>query len=343
MNIKKQLSEYQVEYNVLQEEITISNHHLDSLKKEKDTNRHLENQLHFAQSSITQLEKTRSSQQHQIQSLQSQVQSLETTVQALGHYLSQLADRNHNIDMPGDIRRMVQYICNTDYTNSQTHRKKPIFVDRKIGKSMSVNAQLGFPLKVLEELNESLEKDPSKPTTSKSSSDSSITSTNTSPSITKTPFFEKTYHQIRQQNRMRPNRLDDEPKSTSSIDIKLPEHVERILEHLAVSPKESDSSSISPINPRKCGIVHETIEPSSPSILYSGDMHPLSSCEEVNFKFNGTTQLKSFRPQHIHNSGGMVRQTSSNVAADSLTSINTSGNQININSDAKMTKMMGRN
>lgn len=49
MDIKKQLSEYQVEYNVLQEEITTSNHHLESLKKEKESNRHLETQLqvHF--------------------------------------------------------------------------------------------------------------------------------------------------------------------------------------------------------------------------------------------------------------------------------------------------------
>lgn len=45
MDIKKQLSEYQVEYNVLQEEISTSNHHLESLKKEKESNRHLENQL----------------------------------------------------------------------------------------------------------------------------------------------------------------------------------------------------------------------------------------------------------------------------------------------------------
>lgn len=45
MDIKKQMSEYQVEYNVLQEEISTSNHHLDSLNREKETNHHLVTQL----------------------------------------------------------------------------------------------------------------------------------------------------------------------------------------------------------------------------------------------------------------------------------------------------------
>lgn len=45
MDIRKQLSEYHVEYNVLQEEITTTNHHLESLNREKETNHHLETQL----------------------------------------------------------------------------------------------------------------------------------------------------------------------------------------------------------------------------------------------------------------------------------------------------------
>lgn len=37
--------EYNVEYNVLQEEITTTNHHLEMLKQEKSKNQHLEQQL----------------------------------------------------------------------------------------------------------------------------------------------------------------------------------------------------------------------------------------------------------------------------------------------------------
>lgn len=45
MEINQQMNEYHVEYNVLQEEMTSSNHHLELLKKEQAQNRHLETQL----------------------------------------------------------------------------------------------------------------------------------------------------------------------------------------------------------------------------------------------------------------------------------------------------------
>ncbi|KAG4077312.1 hypothetical protein HA402_009713 [Bradysia odoriphaga] len=275
MDIRKQLSEYQVEYNVLQEEITTTNHHLESLNREKENNHHLETQLQFAQSSIAQLEKTRSSQQNQIQALQTQVQSLEVTVEALGQYLSQLVDKNHEIEMPGDVRRIVQHIQSTE-----PNRKKPIFVERKIGKSMSVNSQLGFPLKVLEELNENQDKDPASPIKSN-----------------KTPFFENTYQQIRQQSRMRPTRLD--PSDT----IKLPEHIEKAIENLSKSPKDMDSGiSMSPMTPMsppsQALVIDEQVEDTDPT----PPMHPFSNCEDVNFTFNGTTQLKSIRSHHGHQS-----------------------------------------
>lgn len=199
------------------------------------------------------------------------MQGLEVTVETLGQYLSQLIERNHDIEMPGDIRRIVQHI-----QLSEPQRKKPIFVERKIGKSMSVNSQLGFPLKVLEELNESIEKD-----------------TNSPIKTNKTPFFENTYQQIRQQSRMRPTRLD--PSDT----IKLPEHIEKAIETMSSkSPKDMDSGiSMSPMTPMsppsQTLVMDEEIDPTPP-------MHPFSNCEDVNFKFNGTTQLKSIRSHHHH-------------------------------------------
>lgn len=226
----------------------------------------------FAQSSIAQLEKTRTSQQHQIQSLQSTVQSLEVTVETLGQYLSQLIDKNHEIEMPGDIRRIVQHI-----QSNEPQRKKPIFVERKIGKSMSVNSQLGFNLKVLEELNENLEKDPISPI-----------------KTNKTPFFENTYQQIRQQsNRMRPTQLD--PTDT----MKLPVHIEKAIENMSKSPKDMDSGiSMSPMTPMsppsQTLVIDEKIDETDSAL----SMHPFSNCEDVNFKFNGTTQLKSIRSHH---------------------------------------------
>lgn len=214
------------------------------------------------------------------------------TVESLGQYLSQLVDKNHEIELPGEIRRIVQQIQSIELTNP---RRKPIFVDRKIGKSMSVNSQLGFPLKVLEEQNESLEKDPSSPT-----------------KPTKTPFFENTYQQIRHQSRMRPTRLD--PNDT----IKLPEHIERAIENLSKSPKDMDSgismSPMTPMSPPAQLVIDERIiDPAPP-------MHPFSNCEDVNFTFNGTTQLKSIRSHHNHSANNAKAITAKSDATQSETS-----------------------
>ncbi|XP_023301430.2 TBC1 domain family member 4 isoform X3 [Lucilia cuprina] len=263
LEINKQLMEYNVEYNVLQEEITTTKHHLEVLNQEKSKNSHLEQQLQFAQSSIAQLEKTRSSQQSQITNLQSQVQSLELTIQTLGRYVSHLAERNIDLEIPQEIRRVLQQL-----DDLERQRRKPLFAERKIGKSVSVNSHLGFPLKVLEELNEKEEHgSPQK--------------------IKKTPFFENTYEQLRQQRQhqrqheannssgedstspirqikpkttvtiqqqQRPNRLYDDKgvnmqdMQTRLNELKLPEHVDRFMANIK-SPLEVDSGVGTPLSP----------------------------------------------------------------------------------------------
>lgn len=45
MNINKQLIEYQVEYNVLQEEISTSQHYMETLNREKENYSQLESKL----------------------------------------------------------------------------------------------------------------------------------------------------------------------------------------------------------------------------------------------------------------------------------------------------------
>lgn len=301
MDIKKQLSEYQVEYHVLQEEISTTQHYMESLNKEKENRSHLESKLHFAESSIAQLEKTRSSQQSQIQALQSQVQSLETTVETLGQYLLQLFDTNHDIDMPGDVRRIVQQIGNLDQ-----QRKKPVFVERKIGKSMSVNSNLGFPLKVLEELSETSERE------------------NVSLPSSKSQFFESTYQQLRKQSKMRPSQLepkDESPtngngylegdanglngqnsQSNGNGNGKSPSHDEKTMR---TSQDQLDSGIATPLTPVKGnnGIM-ETINGQDANANGPQALHPFGNCEDVNFKFNGTTQLKSLRPIHLRSSIG---------------------------------------
>ncbi|XP_004519518.1 TBC1 domain family member 4 isoform X3 [Ceratitis capitata] len=278
IDVSKQLTEYNVEYNVLQEEISTANHHLEMLNREKTRNMHLEQQLQFAQSSIAQLEKTRSSQQTQITSLQTQVQSLELTIQTLGHFVAQLAEQNIDLELPGDVRRILQQL-----EDLERQRRRPHFTERKIGKSVSVNSHLGFPLKVLEELNEKEEH--GSPQKKKE----------------KTPFFEHTYEQLRQQRsaqqqqqqqqqqsaqtsptttqqqrklitsasssldenhyqtqtqqqqqqQQRPNRLLDSPdKQTKPTELKLPDQMEQQFGGVNIrSPNEVDSGVGTPLSP----------------------------------------------------------------------------------------------
>lgn len=255
----------------------------------------------FAESSIAQLEKTRSSQQSQIQSLQMHVQNVETTVHTLGQFMLQLMEKNSEIEesMPGDVQRILQQIGNLNI-----QRKKPIFVERKIGKSMSMNAQLGFPAKILEELETT---DDSKP---------------------KSTFFENTYIQLRKQStRNRPNLIEtkaeqmtDEnmppppppstaPTSTQTTDTSKNNGESLNTESILKSARNNDgldSGIATPLSPKENSIVTnivETIPSGKNSIAIEQlaiDTHPFGNCEDVNFKYS-STQLKSLRPIHLRN------------------------------------------
>lgn len=310
-DIQKQLAEYQVEYNVLQEEISTTQHYVESLNREKESYAQIESKLQvnvscstlpytpnvhkpthhwiyifqFAESSIAQLEKTRSSQQSQIQSLQMQVQSLETTIETLGQFMLNLFDTNSDIEIPGDVRRIVQQIGHLD-----SQRKKPIFVERKIGKSMSVNGQLGFPLKVLEELNESM--------TEKENHQSAKG---------KSHFFEKTYIQLRKQSiRNRPNQLDAKDSDSNKLQNIENNNNGPMKAVTSDDEKKCESSGLdsgigsTPLSPKENTITNiiETI-PQTNDATMALHHHPFGNCEDVNFKYNGTTQLKSLRPLHL--------------------------------------------
>lgn len=236
----------------------------------------------------------------------------------MGQFLLQLFEKDTSIDIPDDVRRIVQQIGNLDY-----QRKKPIFVERKIGKSMSIN---GFPLKVLEELNENVE--------------NSVSSKSVQLGKSKSQFFENTYNQLRKQNRMRPNQLD--PNAiTTTVQIHPPVELEAFskekkpndakddkfgsklispsVESIKSFGESVDSGIATPITPKEniiTSIIFENVptdkdftKPTS-SIADAAAVsngqgnadilhHPFGNCEDVNFKFNGTTQLKSLRPLHL--------------------------------------------
>lgn len=273
-DISHKLTEYQVEYNVLQEEITSQNHHMENLNRLKENNQHLENQLEIAQTTLAQLEQTRQSHQSQINSLQAQIQSMEVTVQTLGRFLSHLQDLNPDLDLPGDIRRIVQQVNYID----QSARRRPIFLDRKIGKSVSVNSHLGLALRVLEEQTE-----PPSPDYAPTPTTSSTSATTNGGSKKKSPFFENTFEQFRRAHHNGNNSLN--------------------LQHDKISENNGDSGIATPLSPSNGTNISSSVASSSnnsnksetesePESLPSD--HPLSNCSsDINVRFNGTTQLKT--------------------------------------------------
>lgn len=281
LDVSQKLNEYQVEYNVLQEEITSQNYHMENLNRLRENNQHLETQLEIAQASIVQLEKQRQSQQNQIQTIQAQIQSMEVTVQTLGRFLSHLQDLNPDLDMPGDVRRIVQQINYLDQQHQQQLRRRPNFLDRKIGKSVSVNSHLGLALRVLEEDNEpSLDYAPTPSSTS---------------SNKKSPFFENPFEQMknhRSNNTLILNSNDKTLNSENDSGIATPLSPSA-SSNISAGPNTSSSRSSS----SSCNNSNKSETESEPESLPSSTAdHPLSNGAGDNYvRFNGTTQLKSIR------------------------------------------------
>lgn len=246
LNIARQLMDYKIEYTVLKEEIQNTNQHLENLKQSQDENKNLQRQLQIAESNIERLENIRHTQQQETQSMQIQIQSLEVTIQTLGEYVSSLAMNRTDIDIPTDIRRLLQQL---EYQHNQQRqqqmKRRPIFLERKIGKSMSVNNSMGMSLKVLVEQNENdhsmLQTPPS-----------AVTPTPSTPEpVVKKKYFEKAFEQIKQQQATKMSKQSRESPEKP-----------RLIEQAAIDEVE-----------------HET-QPDNTSD------HPLSSCSDINFQFN---------------------------------------------------------
>lgn len=115
MDVSKQLHEYEVEYHVLQEEMSSPRpEEMEALRKAEVANRTLlqqnqalMEQLEIATSNVHRLETSRAHQQGSLARLESQVRSLEVSVATMGHFIASLAETNSSIEIPGEIRRVV--------------------------------------------------------------------------------------------------------------------------------------------------------------------------------------------------------------------------------------------
>lgn len=137
MDVTKQLHEYEVEYHVLQEEMSSPRPETEKIRQLNQENKQLQEQLEvcfpklkqtegmecfsedgqtypfvnfylqISSSNMRRLETSRTHQQAQLNRLESQVRSLEVSISTLGGFISTLIENHKDIEIPGDVRRLV--------------------------------------------------------------------------------------------------------------------------------------------------------------------------------------------------------------------------------------------
>lgn len=291
-DVSKQLEEYKVEYQVIQEEMISVQPQLEALQRLEvqnkvltEQNKALTAQLEIALSNVQRLEKTRTLQQANINKLEMQNRTYEVTIATLGSFINNLMDQKLDVEIPGDVRRIISQI-----TISERRRSSDIR-----------NTNL---IKVLGGLNNRTS--PEKAMV-KSLSTGRITTTNTAtpPIINEranslnttgqqqqqqqkvSNFFSSTHTNILQKQLSQQSLLSSLNNNNTKIDIKIQDF-------------ESNSS------PADSGVG----TPSSPNNNNNDVVHPLSNCGDVNFTFNGTRELKTIKAGAAAGGGGKHHHSS---------------------------------
>lgn len=275
IDITKQLNEYLVEYQVLQEELASVQPQVEALHKMEaqnktltEQNKALMAQLEITLTNIQRLEKNRSAQQASINRLEVQNRGLEVTVTTLGAFIHSVIDRKIDVEIPDDVRRILSQLT---FAEPQRNNRTKTSQDRMV-KSLSTGKIMVNDLKVQEP--DFLR------TNSLSAHSRSLFLTNQKPKIDirindcfdYDPYRTKTVSDCTDINRYNNLRKIDE----KSVSLPLPNYASKM------SPTNSiDSGVCTPITP-------------SPKEMAP---HPLSNCD-VQFTFNGTRELlnKTLKP-----------------------------------------------
>ncbi|XP_063986457.1 TBC1 domain family member 1 isoform X1 [Diachasmimorpha longicaudata] len=336
LEIPKQLNEYRVEYQVLQEEMLSVKPQIENMEKLEllnkqltQQNAHLTSQLEIAVSNLQRLESTRSSQQLSVHKLESQNRSLEVTVATLGSFVQQLAETRTDIEIPGDVRRII-----AQFSVAEKRRS---------------NSTKSFPLKVIEDNNNRYE-----PTKSNSTGretkiflksnmeppyplKSALSQPNLGTKLEKmSSFFANSHNHIKQQRAQMAalrnesigehtlNNNDENDPKTVNIDIQITDTVNTTTDNviqsdnnLKIETGSLEKSSSLPLNAKmklkptksayELGSVKKIpttkLDDSNDTVSSLGTVHPLDSCSDVNFKYGGTTKLKCIKPVRLSSQG----------------------------------------
>ncbi|KAL6448782.1 hypothetical protein ACFW04_000517 [Cataglyphis niger] len=326
--ISKQLNEYRVEYQVLQEEMISVKPQMENLEKFKLQNKQLtqevtqlSEQLEIAMSNLQRLETARSMQQATIHRFESQNRSLEVTVATLGAFIQQLVDTRTDIEVPGEVRRIIAQLGMVEKRRNAGIKSYPLKVieDNKYG--MIKSNSTGRESQNLFRNNSMDTPYPLKSTLSQPNLTTKLEKVSS--------FFSNSHNHIQKQRAqlaalrnehleqtIKGNNDENDPK-TVNIDIQITDTMnlannpapqnENNLKIPATNLEKSISLPLklklkSSKSAYELGSVKKVptskLEVTSNDSLtnLTGTVHPLDTCSDVNFRYGGTTKLKCIKP-----------------------------------------------
>lgn len=359
LEIPKQLNEYRVEYQVLQEEMTSMKPQIENLEKFKLLHKQLTQevaqlteQLEITMSNLHRLETARSMQQAAVHRLESQNRSLEVTVTTLGAFIQQLSDTRPDIELPGEVRRIITQLSLAEKRRNISGKSYPLKViedNNKYGmiKSNSTGRESQNFLKNSNPI------EPPYPLKS------TLSQPNLATRLEKvSSFFSNSHNHIQKQRaqlaalrneyseRIVRNNNDENDSKTVNIDIQITETVAPTTEEVAqndnnlkIQPVNLEKSNSLPLSNAKLklkssksayelGSVKKVptskLEITTDDSLtnLTGTMHPLDTCSDVNFRYGGTTKLKSIKPIRLSSPSGQDDGLNKNTASQNLETLN---------------------
>lgn len=336
--ITKQLNEYRVEYQVLQEEMMSVKPQMENMEKLKVLNKQLTQevsqlteQLEITMSNFHRLETARSMQQSTLLKLESQNRSLEVTVATLGAFVQQLSDTRPDIEFPGEIRRIIAQLSLAEKRRNTTGKSYPLkVIDDNNRFSMIKSNSTGRESHNL--LKNNVPVDPPYPLKSTLSQPNLATKLERVSS-----FFSNSHNHIQKQRAQlaalrneyseQPIRNDENDPKAVNIDIQITDTVSPTSEQVAQSNNTLKIEAVNleksvslPLNSKmklkssKSAFELGSVKKVPTSKLevttdddvtnLTGTMHPLDTCSDVNFRYGGTTKLKSIKPIRLPSPSG---------------------------------------
>ncbi|KAJ8980381.1 hypothetical protein NQ317_009375 [Molorchus minor] len=306
-DIAKQLNEYKVEYQVLQEEMSSVQPQVEALHKLEaqnktltEQNKALMGQLEMALANVQRLEKTRVLQQSQLNRLEMHTRAQDVTIATLGNFINNLVEQKIEVEIPDDVRRILSQISQTEKRKNEMKPQQNNLMkmfqklpdthpDKLMVKSLSAG-RIAVPNTLDQNVfrAHSLNAHAANDTELKTLNADSKSQSNSSEKMSK--FFSTSHNTILHQKLIN---NQNSVNNSAKIDIRIQDFENEqnskndTDKSTGLPSSEYENSKTSPTDSVDSGV--ET--PSSPKTVVP---HPLSNCD-VTFTYNGTRELKNIR------------------------------------------------